>query len=93
LQLVSLTFALHLEIRHKQERHSPSSRDILRNYVSPVAFASCYAAMGEREKTFAWLERAYKERATGLISLEVNNHLDNLRSDPRFRELERRVGL
>jgi tetratricopeptide (TPR) repeat protein len=62
------------------------------NYVSPVAFASCYAAMGEREKAFEWLETAYKERATGLISLEVNFRLDNLRSDSRFHDLERRVG-
>ncbi|HKW17270.1 MAG TPA: winged helix-turn-helix domain-containing protein [Terriglobales bacterium] len=62
------------------------------NYVSPVTFASCYAAMGERDKAFDWLEKAYKERAPGLISLEVNSGLDNLRADPRFHDLERRVG-
>lgn len=62
------------------------------NYVSPMDFASCYAAMGDRDKAFEWLEKAYKERAPGLISLEVNSRLDNLRSDPRFRDLERRVG-
>src|SRR5581483_1472169 len=62
------------------------------NYVSPVTFATCYAAMGDRDKAFEWLEKAYKERATGLISLEVNSGLDNLRADPRFHDLERRVG-
>lgn len=48
--------------------------------------------MGERDKAFEWLEKAYKERATGLISLDVNSRLDTLRSDPRFHDLERRVG-
>ena len=62
------------------------------NYVSPVGFAGCYTAMGERDKAFEWLEMAYKERAPGLISLEVNFRLDALRSDPRFHDLERRVG-
>ena len=62
------------------------------NYVSPMTFATCYAALGERNKAFEWLEKAYKQRATGLISLEVNSRFDNLRSDPRFRDLERRVG-
>jgi TolB-like protein/DNA-binding winged helix-turn-helix (wHTH) protein/Tfp pilus assembly protein PilF len=62
------------------------------NYVSPVTFATCYAATGEQDRAFDWLEKAYKERAPGLISLEVNSGLDNLRSDPRFHELERRVG-
>ncbi len=62
------------------------------NYVSPLDFASYYAALGDRNKAFEWLNRAYRERATGMISIEVNDRLDNLRPDPRFRELERRVG-
>ena len=62
------------------------------NYVSPLDFAGCYAAVGDRDKAFEWLQKAYKERATGLISLEVDSRFDNLRADPRFRDLERKVG-
>ncbi|HEV2696530.1 MAG TPA: hypothetical protein VGU90_00965, partial [Terriglobales bacterium] len=62
------------------------------NYVSPLAFAGYYAAIGEKDKAFDLLDEAYREHSTGMISLEVNDSFDNLRSDPRFRELERRVG-
>ena len=62
------------------------------NYVSPLMFAEYYAALGDRDRAFEWLERAYRQRAPGLIELEVSYVWDNLRTDPRFRSLERRVG-
>jgi len=62
------------------------------NYVSPFKFAAYYAALSDRDKAFEYLEKAYRQHDTLLVSLDVNPHLDNLRSDPRFRELERRVG-
>jgi TolB-like protein/Tfp pilus assembly protein PilF len=63
-----------------------------RNYVSPLDFASYYASLGDRDKAFEYLNEAYRKHDTWLIALEVNPGLDNLRPDPRFRELERRVG-
>jgi len=63
-----------------------------RNYVSPLDFASYYAASGHKDKAFEYLDEAYRQHSTGMISLEVNEGLDNLRPDPRFRELERRIG-
>ena len=62
------------------------------NYVSPLDFAACYAALGDRDKAFKYLDDAYRQHSTLMITLEVNSGLDNLRSDPRFRDLERRVG-
>ena len=62
------------------------------NYVSPISFAEYYAALADRDKAFRWLDRAYRERATEMIGLDVNHRFDNLRSDPRFQDLERRVG-
>ena len=52
-----------------------------------------YAALGEKDKAFEWLDRMYEDRKGMLIWLKVDPGLDPLRSDPRFRELARRVGL
>lgn len=57
----------------------------------PVEVAAVYAALGDRDRAFTWLERAYDQRAYLLGALEVDPRLDPLRSDPRLGELERRV--
>jgi len=62
------------------------------NYVSPLDFAAYYAAIGDRDKAFKYLDAAYRQHNTWMIALEVSPSLDNLRTDPRFQELERRVG-
>jgi len=62
------------------------------HYVRPLAFAGYYAALGDRDRAFEWLERGYRQRAPGLIELEVSYVWDNLRTDQRFHSLERRVG-
>ena len=62
-------------------------------YVSPVAFALTYAALGEQDRAFEWLERAFAERAPYLTSMKTDPAFDPLRSDPRFDDLMRRVGL
>jgi hypothetical protein len=48
---------------------------------------------GEREQAFAWLEQAYQERSAALIWLKVEPQFDALRTEPRFVELLRRMGL
>ncbi len=64
-----------------------------REYVSSYGVAQVYARLGEKEQAFAWLERAYQERDTGLVLLKVEPAFDNMRADPRFRNLMERVGL
>ncbi len=49
--------------------------------------------MGNKDEAFAWFEKAYAERSNALTSLRVEPLYDYLRSDPRFQELMRRVGL
>jgi TolB-like protein/DNA-binding winged helix-turn-helix (wHTH) protein/tetratricopeptide (TPR) repeat protein len=61
-------------------------------YLSPFAVAEVNAGLGNRDAAFAWLERAYRERAAGMVGLQVSIPLDPLRSDPRFIDLTRRVG-
>jgi tetratricopeptide (TPR) repeat protein len=62
-------------------------------YVSPGELAILYAALGEREQAFASLEQAYAARDPQLQFLGVDPAYDSLRSDPRFQDLLRRVGL
>ncbi len=62
-------------------------------YVSPGELAVLYAALGEREKAFASLEKAYAAHDLQLQSLKIDSGFDSLRYDPRFQDLLRRVGL
>jgi len=62
-------------------------------YVSPYDIALIYVGLGDKEQAFAWLEKAYQEHARRLWALNVNPSWDKLRSDPRFADLLRRIGL
>jgi tetratricopeptide (TPR) repeat protein len=62
-------------------------------YVPPEEIAAVYAALGQKETAFKWLEQAYQVRSTSLINLKVDPRFDSLRSDRRFSDLVRRVGL
>ena len=62
-------------------------------YVTPVALVNVYIGLGDKEQAFVWLEKAYQERSNYLAFIKVFPLLDPLRSDPRFNDLVRRVGL
>jgi tetratricopeptide (TPR) repeat protein len=61
-------------------------------YVPPYYIALVYNGLGARAETLAWMERGYKERDAKMVFLKVEPKWNNLRSDPRFQDLERRVG-
>jgi tetratricopeptide (TPR) repeat protein len=58
-----------------------------------IIFASVYIALGDKDEALNWLEKAYENRDWSLLQLKVTPHWDPLRSDPRFQNLVRRVGL
>jgi len=60
-------------------------------YVPSYAVAEIYSQLGLDDKAFAWLDKAYRERAPHLVDLKVDPMLDPLRSDPRFAELLRQT--
>jgi TolB-like protein/Tfp pilus assembly protein PilF len=64
-----------------------------RRYVSAYEVALVHVALGDKNRAFEWLERAYTQRADDLIYLNVEPRLDPVRADPRFSDLVRRVGL
>ncbi|GAF89119.1 unnamed protein product, partial [marine sediment metagenome] len=62
-------------------------------YVRAGDIAGIYAALGQDDEAFEWLERAYQEREPQLAWLKVDRRWDGVRDDPRFSELLRRIGL
>ena len=64
-----------------------------RQPVDAAAFVGPYIALGEKDRAFFWLEKAYAQHSNALTWLKVGPMFDPLRSDPRFQDLMRRVGL
>ncbi|MEP6944677.1 MAG: winged helix-turn-helix domain-containing protein [Acidobacteriota bacterium] len=62
-------------------------------YISPYFFAVIHAGSGDKEQAFVWLERAFHDRASLLIWINVEPQFDPLRADPRFQDLIQRIGL
>jgi eukaryotic-like serine/threonine-protein kinase len=73
-----------IEIRQAQRKSG---------YSSAYKIAQLYADLGMKDQAFKWLDTAYQERDFNLIGLNTDFLLDPLRSDPRFAELVRKVGL
>lgn len=95
LAIASLSHAYGLsgkktEARKYLEELREASRQ---RHVSPYFFGLAYTGMGDKEQAFEWLEKAYQERSGWLGNLNVEPGLDRLRSDRRFADLVRRVGL
>ena len=55
--------------------------------------ALAYIGIGDKDKALAWLEKAVDEHSSAVLGLKVDPTYDTLRSDPRFQDLLRRVGL
>ena len=62
-------------------------------YVAPYTFAEAYMRLGNKEKAITWLEKAYGEHDSSLISLGVDPMFDSIRGDPQFRKILRRMKL
>lgn len=65
----------------------------MHRYVNPFEIALIYIALGDKIRSFQWLEKAYRERSDLLVYLKVDPRLDPIRSDSRFTDLARRVGI
>ncbi|HKV27418.1 MAG TPA: protein kinase [Candidatus Acidoferrales bacterium] len=65
----------------------------IHTYVSPYFFATIYAALGERDEAFKWLETALREHDRYLAWLKVDGAIDPLRNDARLRKLLQQINL
>ena len=75
-------WARELELARAQGENIPS-----------FFLAELYSYLGDRDHAFAWLRKAYEERDSAIPGLKVDAFWDNIRSDARFQDLVRRVGL
>jgi TolB-like protein/Tfp pilus assembly protein PilF len=64
-----------------------------RRYVSAYSVAAVYSGLDEKDRAFEWLRKALEERSWSLALAGVDPDMDPLRSDPRFSELLRKLGL
>lgn len=78
------------EARQVLDRLSDLSQ---KRYVSAYHVALIHCGLGEFERAFEWLEKTFVDHDAWLIWLRVEPQLDPLRSDPRFADLLRRIGL
>ena len=62
-------------------------------YIDETLIVYILIALGERNQAFAWMEKGYQSRAGNLPWMIMEPKFDPLRSDPRFTELARRIGL
>jgi eukaryotic-like serine/threonine-protein kinase len=72
-----------IELYKKRREHS---------YIDPGSIAEEYAFLGDKDHAFEWLEKAYQEKSDEMVSLRTRRCYDSVRSDPRYKDLERRVG-
>jgi serine/threonine protein kinase len=62
-------------------------------YIAPSSFASVYGGLGEMDRCFDWIEKAFEERAALVCNLRVCPYYDPLRSHPRWKTLLRKMNL
>ncbi|MDQ3258430.1 MAG: tetratricopeptide repeat protein, partial [Acidobacteriota bacterium] len=69
------------------------NRESAERYVPSFAVALIYIGFNEKEEAFVWLDKAVAERSSYASSYAVDPVLDDLRSDPRFKEMLKRLNL
>jgi tetratricopeptide (TPR) repeat protein len=91
--LIGITYALlgerekSLQILDKLKARAKEA------FVASSDIAGIHFALGENDQGFVWLEKAYEERDTFLKKLKTWPILDNIRLDPRFKALLKKMGL
>jgi hypothetical protein len=62
-------------------------------YTSPFVVAGLYARLGQKDEAFAYLEQGLQQRDFRITLVKVSFKFDSLRSDPRYADLVKRIGL
>jgi len=60
--------------------------------IDAYTVAEIYSALDEKDEAFKWLEKAYQDHLSTMFQLKVDPSMDNLRSDPRFKDYLKKAG-
>jgi eukaryotic-like serine/threonine-protein kinase len=69
-----------------------AQRKTKNSYISPTGIADVYADLEDKDRAFEWLNTAYQERDTVLFGIRTDYFFDSLRTDPRYKDLVRKIG-
>lgn len=64
-----------------------------RRYVPSIAFALAYIALGQKSEAFEWLEKDVDDRTIYASSYAIESAFDDVRDDPRFKAMLKRMNL
>ena len=92
-KLTGLALAYHALGRERDSSAALTDLIAKHNTDSAYQIAQAYAFRGESDKSFEWLERAYKQRDAGLPQIKTEPLFKNLRHDSRYTELLKRMRL
>jgi hypothetical protein len=64
-----------------------------KQYVPAMDIALIYIGLGDKDRAFEWMEKAYSDRDWAMCCIKVESIFAPIRSDPRFQNIMKRVGL
>lgn len=91
----SLAYVYGRSGKAEQARRAIEELERTRQHVGldPASVAWGYVAVGDKDKAFTWIEKAYTQHSNMMHTLKVEPGFDSMRKDPRFQDLLQRVGL
>ena len=93
LAVLGYAYAAAGETKKAEEVISKLVESSKHQHVASYIVAEIYATLNRKDEAFTWLDKAYKEHAVHLLSIKVEPTFDSLRSDARYDDLLRRLGL
>ena len=84
-------FAAAVRLRGEMKLRELEDRVKRGEYVAAGEYVTAYTWLGDKEKAFAWLDKATQERTRFAFEFKINPLYDPLRSDPRFQQMADRV--
>jgi TolB-like protein/Flp pilus assembly protein TadD len=86
-------YALSGRKRDAQKMLNELEKKSTQQYISSIYFSTIYIGLGEKDRAFEWLEKAYNERSVWLIYINRSPIYDSIRSDPRYTDLLKKMDL
>jgi len=90
---IARTYALSGETEKARELLDGLVQMSEQEFITPYIVAKVYLALGKKDQAFEWLEKAYQDRSPYLTTIKVDPEVDQLRADPRFHELLKKMRL